>query len=130
MSKKSKRESPQERAERRVARAREKLAAAREIYTEEHARGQHEIEQAREKAARWLARATERIERREAALAAAQAEAAALGVEGMVTSEPTATADRLQHLQAEAGEAPAGDGTIVIAQSTQDIAEVRGPTDG
>lgn len=73
MAKKSSKEDPIERANRKLEKARLKLEAAEERYAQARTRGKQEIERARLQAAEWLAEAAERVQRRQAAVERAEA---------------------------------------------------------
>lgn len=121
MSKKSKKSNPEERAQRAVEKARARLEEARETHRQEQERAQAMIERVQEKASRRLAKATQRIERRERAVTEAESRLVAEGGEGATqTRTPETVADHLQEIDT-AGHEPIGDGTIVVAQSVEDV---------
>lgn len=73
MAKRRKKVDPVEEARQRVAKAQLELFLAQEKRADAIARGEQEIQTAREKAERWERKATERVERRAGALSRAEA---------------------------------------------------------
>jgi hypothetical protein len=78
MPKQSGKKDRVEKAQRRLAKAQIELHAAQEKRAQAITRGEHEIEEARQRAAAWVARATERVEKRAGAVARAEARLAAV----------------------------------------------------
>src|SRR5438105_2659315 len=109
MAKRARKEDPQERARRKLARAQLRLEMARDKHAQEGVRAEQEIERARLRAARWVARSATRVERRTQAVAQAEADlASASGGSGdraaVEFHVPEATADHLAHVAAQAGD--------------------------
>jgi hypothetical protein len=100
-------------ARRKLARAQLKLHVAEEEQLQVRAKGKQEVEGARLRAARWQAKAAERVEKRAASVTRSEArlqsmlapKASGKEPEGPVVS-PTAAADALERLQRATG----GDG--------------------
>jgi|SRR5579875_1497229 len=73
MGKKSEKKNSEELARRRLIKAQLKLEVAQGKQSQARERGQQEIDRARHKAAEWLAKATDRVQRRAREVAAAEA---------------------------------------------------------
>jgi hypothetical protein len=108
MGKKSSDEDPVEKAQVRLAKAQLRFQVAEEKHAQARERGKQEIEKARLKQAKWLARATQRLERRAEAVARAEGRLLSLtaGHEPdsapAEASSPEAVADLLREREAEA----------------------------
>lgn len=129
MAKKTKDTNPEEQARRDVTKSRLKLEAAQEKFAQERVRGQQEVERARLRAAKWLAKASQRVERRAEDLAEAEARALSLGVSDETTvSSPEATVERLDELEQAHAEQATTDNGLVAAQSIENVsADISAP---
>ena len=122
MAKKARKEDPQERARRRLSQAQLKLEAAHDKHAQVGVRAEQELERARLRGAKWVARSAERVERRTQTVAKAEADLAALSegrgdrVAGDFHS-PEATAEHLAHIEAQAGDS-SGNGLTTEPESS------------
>lgn len=146
MGKRSGKKDRADKARRDLAKAQLDLHTAQEKRVQAITRGEHEVEQARQRAARWLAKATERVERRAGAMARAEARFIAFSASAgnnsllspehaapdstpilpqhepipseVATSDPSVAADVVAELQADAA-VHQDPGTLVVPESVE-----------
>jgi tRNA U34 5-carboxymethylaminomethyl modifying enzyme MnmG/GidA len=92
MSKHSGKKDREDKARRRLVRAQLGLHAAQEKRAHAITRAEQEIEQARQRGSKWVAAATERVERRSGAMARAEAHLLAMTAPKHPTAPPAARA--------------------------------------
>lgn len=102
MGKKTDKRDAEDRARRKLAKAQLQMQIAQEKRRQAMTRGEHEIEQARLRAAKWLDKATRQVEHSAAAVAKAEAAVA----RASPRSSPTAIADTLRQEIRPAHERP------------------------
>jgi hypothetical protein len=104
MAKKSKDGSRSDRVRRELARAQADLHTAQDERRLAMVRGEQAVEKARQRAARWLEKATRRVERRAAAVSQIEVRLAATAP----PATPEQAADSLQRIQEEHDATPQG----------------------
>jgi hypothetical protein len=136
MGKKTDKRDAEDRARRKLAKAQLQMQIAQEKRRQAMTRGEHEIEQARLRAAKWLEKATRRVEQSAAAVAKAEAgvaQAETGGTAATMPSSPVAAVDVLQQEVRPAHERPDqslnATETVEVLQAT-DQSSVEGDSSG
>lgn len=134
MAKKGGKSNQREEARRVLAKAQLRLEVAQEKHAQERVRGQQEVEAARLRAAKWLAKAAQRVDRRAQEVARAESQLTELETptgpgkrssksrkrtqrsSEKIPASPESTADLLEDMQTESA-ANDDTGTVVAAQT-------------
>lgn len=101
MGKKTDKRDAEDKARRKLAKAQLQMQVAQEKRRQAMTRGEHEIEQARLRAAKWLEKATRRVEQSAAAVAKAEASVAQAETGRTSTDAPPSPAAAANALQQE-----------------------------